>query len=179
MIKRSMLLTITKVAAAALLLIALSSCVIGGEATLHLVDKLVTTDVATTQTSAPVTATLEVRGFWRFAATAAYAVADGRIELCIVPSPNDPIEYCREAPTGHLPPDVTLLPGETLGKDIHMRVERKNRGDIPVETHTVKFTSSVPQDLILVTRFLDVDAAGNWTFDFEGRQATVSFLPSD
>lgn len=60
-----------------------------------------------------------------------------------------------------------------------MRVERKNRGDIPVETHTVKFTSSVPQDLILVTRFLDVDAAGNWTFDFEGRQATVSFLPSD
>jgi len=178
MTRRSRLFTITRLGAAALLLIALSSCVIGGEVTLHLVDKLVTTDVATAPTGAPVTATLEVRGSWRFGATAAYAVADGRIEICIVPSPNDPIDYCREAPAGHLPPDVTLLPGETLGKDIHMRVDRKNRGEMPVDTHTVEFTSSVPQDLILITRFKGAEA-DNWTFDFEGRQATVTFEASD
>ncbi|MCO5173726.1 MAG: hypothetical protein M9914_05985 [Trueperaceae bacterium] len=65
-----------------------------------------------------------------------------------------------------------------MGKDVRMRVDRKNRGEMPVDTHTVAFTSSAPQDLILITRFKGAEA-DNWTFHFEGRQATVTFDPDD
>lgn len=170
--------TIAIVAAAILLMTLLSSCVIGGEVRLELVDKLVTTDVAIARTGAPITAATEVRGVWRFGATAAYAVAEGRMELCIVRSDEDPIEYCRSAPSGQVPPGVVLLPGESLGKDISLRLERRNRDGAAVETHTIQFTSNVPQELVLLTRFNSVDG-DNWTFDFDGRQAKVIFEPVD
>jgi len=150
--------TIAIVAAAILLMTLLSSCVIGGEVRLELVDKLVTTDVAIARTGAPITAATEVRGVWRFGATAAYAVTEGRMEL--------------------VPPGVVLLPGESLGKDISLRLERRNRDGAAVETHTIQFTSNVPQELVLLTRFKSVDG-DNWTFDFDGRQAKVIFEPVD
>jgi len=168
--------TVTRIAAAILLLVALSSCVIGGEIQLDLIDKLVTTDVAIAPTEAPITATLEIRGVWRFGATAAYAVAEGRMELCIVRPDDDPIEYCRNAPSGQVPPGVVLLPGESLGKDVSLRLDRRNRDGAAVDTHTVQFTSNVPQVLTLLARFKSVDG-DNWTFDFENRQATVTFEP--
>lgn len=171
--------TVTRIAAAILLLMALSSCVIGGEIQLELIDKLVTTDVAIAPTEAPITATLEIRGVWRFGATAAYAVAEGRMELCIVRPDDDPIEYCRDAPSGQLPPGVMLLPEESLGKDVSLRLDRRNRDGAAVDTHTVQFTSSVPQSLILLTRFTTDAEDDYWTFDYEKRQATVTFEPAD
>lgn len=172
------LVAVAKLAVGILLLMALSSCLISGEVTLNLVDKLVTTDVATAPTGAPVTATLEVRGSWRFGATAAYAVAEGRMELCIVRPADDPIEHCRDAPSGQVPPGVVLLPGETIGKDVKLRLARSNRDGVAVDAHTVTFTSSLPQELILINRFKSVDG-DNWAFDFEGRQSTVTFAPVD
>lgn len=167
--------TLTRIAAAGLLLMALSSCVIGGEIQLDLLDKVVKTDVAIAPTEAPITATLELRGVWRYGATAAYAVAQGRMELCIVRPDVDPIEYCRNAPSGQLPPGVVLLPEESLGKDVSLRLERRNRDGAAVDTHTVQFTSSVPQSLILLTRFITDAEDDYWTFDFKKRQATVTF----
>lgn len=171
--------TVTRTAAAILLLMALSSCVIGGEILLELLDKLVTIDVAIAPTEAPMTATLEIRSVWRFGATAAYAVAEGRMELCIVRPDDDPIEYCRDAPPGQLPPGVVLLPEEGLGKGVRLRLDRRNRDGAAVGTHTVQFTSSVPQSLILLTRFITDAEDDYWTFDYEERQATVTFEPVD
>lgn len=169
--------TLTRIAAAILLLMTLSSCVIGGEIQLSLLDKLVKTDIAIAPTEAPITATLEIRGVWRFGATAAYAVAKGRMELCIVRPDDNPIEYCRTAPSGQLPPGVVLLAEDSLGKDISLRLDRRNRYGAAIGTHTLQFTSSVPQSLILLTRFITDAEDDYWTFDFEKRQAIVTFEP--
>lgn len=170
------LIAMSKLAAATLLLISLSSCLISGDVDLLLTDILVTTDVSTASIGSPVTATLEIRGIWVHGALASRAVAKGRLELCVVPSPNDPIKYCREAPAGQLSPGVRLLPGETLRKDVNLLITRNHRGEIAVDTHTVGLTSDTPQELILVTRFMGTDG-GNWAFDPERRRATVTFEP--
>lgn len=171
------LVATSKLAATALLLLTLSSCLFSGDVHL-LLDHKVMTDVSTTSIGAPVTATLEIRGIWRHGALAARAVAKGRLELCVVPTPNDPIDYCREAPAGQLPPGVQLLPGESLGKDVNFLVTRTRRGQVPVDTHTVVFTSDVPQVLTLVTRFLSVDG-DYWTFSAPDGRTTVTFEATD
>jgi len=157
----------------------LTACIFGGEIQLGLLDKLVTTDVENTSINTPITATLEIRGIWQFGATAAFAVAKGRMELCVVGDAEDPIEYCRGAPSGQLPPGVVLLPGESLGKDVSLRLDRRNRDGIAVDTHTVQFTSNVPQSLILLTRFITRADDDYWTFDSERRHVTVVFEPED
>ncbi len=171
------LIATIKPAATVLLLLTLSSCLFSGDVHL-LLDHKVMTDVSTTFIGAPVTAALEIRGIWRHGALAARAMAKGRLELCVVPTPNDPIDYCREAPAGQLPPGVQLLPGESLGKDVNFLVTRSHRSDIAVDTHTVAFTSDVPQELTLVTRFRSAED-GNWAFSAPDGYATVTFEAAD
>lgn len=169
--------SVTRAAAGLLLLVALSSCLISGEAKLLVTDKLVTTDATAVSIGAPVTARMEIRGMWRFSALAAYAIAEGRMELCIVPPPDDPIEYCLKAPTGQVPPGVELLPGEALGADAYLRLDRDDMRGAATQSHSVTFTSTVPQELI-VMRYGSLDG-DTWTIDVEKRRATVTFGPDD
>lgn len=167
-----------KIVVGVLLLIALSSCLIGGEAKLLVTDKIVTTNTTTASIGVPVIAQMEIRGIWLYSALSAYAIAEGRMELCIVRPPDDPIKYCLEAPTGHVPPGVELLPGETLGADAYLRLDRSNMRGVATYSHSVAFTSTVPQELILMTRYISVDG-GSWTIDVERRQANVTFQLND
>jgi len=77
-----------------------------------------------------------------------------------------------------MPPGVTLLPNEVLGKDFDLRLDRRNRDTIVTETHTVQFTSIVPQELVLMARYTP-SGTDRWALDPEGRQTTVTFRPED
>lgn len=171
-------LTVPKLALGMLLVATLPSCLIHGEVALHIFEQTVTTDATSAALNTPISAQFEIRGGWLFGATAAYAVAEGRMELCIAQPTDNPNEYCRSAPAGQLPPGVTLLPNEVLGKDFDLRLDRRNRDTIVTEAHTVQFTSSVPQELVLMTRYTP-SGTDRWALDPEGRQTTVTFRPED
>lgn len=137
-----------------LLVFGLSSCLIGGSGFMEFKPRAATVSASTASVSTPVLATVAASGGWLHGALMEYVAGTALLELCIVPSGEDPELYCSSVPLGTLPAGVRLVGDGSLSEEFQLRLERRDIHQGVRFTHSAMFTSDILQELVLLTRGL-------------------------
>lgn len=157
-----------------LLVFSLSSCLISGSGLMEFSARATTVNSPAAPIGAAVAATIAGSGGWRFNALKEFVAGTALLELCIVPAGEDPEAYCASVPEGTLPAGVRLVEGSSLSEEFQLRLERGEMHQGVRFTHSVMFTSDIPQELVLLARGL-FNSATAWRLAPEEDWAVMAF----